>query len=292
MSRWQAAAPWSWWRWESAWEGQWGSGDWGAEHPAFSSHEEWCYTPSPATYSCYAEADQGISWQQAEPEGNFQQGAGVPAEDEAADVQGGAGAGSVQPRRRRPAKEAGDRTKGQGRHWCHIWLHQPRDHPEIRLVPMVIGSKGCNTKEIHNASGCKVRVRGKGSGHLEVEGKKEAPVPLMVAVTADRMDPKGFKTAITMTLARLKIMADKFGEICRTGGLQVPQLPLFSIGEFNEGAQNVIQESLNEAGVTWQGEITTTNASPANDGEDPEGELPQLIQRAVENFLNAADKDD
>ena len=160
------------------------------------------------------------------------------------------------------------------------------------MVPMLIGTKGCNTKAIWQASGCKVRVRGLGSGHWEVEGKKEAPVPLMVAVTADRMDPKGFKTAITMTLARLKIMADKFGEICRTGGLQVPQLPLFSIGEFNEGAQNVIQESLNEAGVTWQGEITTTNASPANDGEDPEGELPQLIQRAVENFLNAADKDD
>lgn len=38
---------------------------------------------------------------------------------------------------------------------------------------------------IYESTGCKVRVRGRGSGHLEQSTQAEAPTPLMLAVTAE-----------------------------------------------------------------------------------------------------------
>ncbi len=53
---------------------------------------------------------------------------------------------------------------------------------------------------IFNVTGAKVRIRGRGSGHLEVGGKHEAPVPLMVAITADQEAVGNFRRAVMMTL--------------------------------------------------------------------------------------------
>jgi hypothetical protein len=53
---------------------------------------------------------------------------------------------------------------------------------------MLIGRGGENTKTVNARTGAKVRIRGKGSGHREVRELKEAPVPLMVAITSDAAD--------------------------------------------------------------------------------------------------------
>jgi len=65
------------------------------------------------------------------------------------------------------------------RAWVHMYLHA--GDPNFDLVKKVIGKSGSNTRDIFNATGCKLCVRGRGSGHLEpVDGRqREAPVPLM-----------------------------------------------------------------------------------------------------------------
>lgn len=156
------------------------------------------------------------------------------------DVWSSKGESSAPPRRRKP------HDRQPGRLWCHIFLH--KGHPEFDLVPMLIGKGGCNMRDIYQKTHCKIRVRGRGSGHLEVEGKKEAPVPLMVAVTANVTDSDGFKLAIQMTLARLKTVDDNFTMFCQGRGIQAPNHRLFSIGELSKGAENVLGDALRDSG--------------------------------------------
>ena len=77
---------------------------------------------------------------------------------------------------------------------CHVFLN--KRHSEFDLVPMLIGRSGCHMREIYQATNARLRVRGRGSGHLEVDGAKEAPVPLMVAVTSEGVDQARFRTAV------------------------------------------------------------------------------------------------
>ncbi|CAK0816169.1 unnamed protein product [Prorocentrum cordatum] len=124
--------------------------------------------------------------------------------------------------------------------WCYIFLH--KRHPEFDIVPMLIGRGGRNMREINTATNAKIRVRGKGSGHLEADGRGEAPVPLMVAVTANHADAEGFKQAIQMTLARLREVSDKYRLFCQNKGLPPPssQETVFSIGEVSKEAKAML----------------------------------------------------
>jgi len=109
---------------------------------------------------------------------------------------------------------------------------------------MLIGRGGKNMRKIYTATNAKIRVRGRGSGHLEVDGKKEAPVPLMVAVTANKADADGFKLAVEMTLANLKDVGESFEQFCHQRGLEPPKEPVYSIGELSKGAELLLRDVL------------------------------------------------
>ena len=93
--------------------------------------------------------------------------------------------------------------------WCHI--HLMMISPGFDLVPMIIGREGCNMRRISETTNAKIRIRGKGSGYFEGRERKEAPTPLMVAVTTDRnRDFNEFRTAVYMLLKELKRVAQRF----------------------------------------------------------------------------------
>ena len=69
------------------------------------------------------------------------------------------------------------------------------------------------------ATHAKLHIRGHGSGHLEVDGRTEARVPLMVAVTSLKVDPEGFPRAIALTLERLIEVAAHYKIFCSQRGL-------------------------------------------------------------------------
>mmetsp|Transcript_54367 Transcript_54367/g.86504 ORF Transcript_54367/g.86504 Transcript_54367/m.86504 type:complete len:338 (-) Transcript_54367:31-1044(-) len=94
---------------------------------------------------------------------------------------------------------------GQKRFCCNFILRFPPDR-----VPMVIGKGGQNTKDIYFQTGCKIRVRGRGSGHLEQGTSEEAPTPLMLAVTAEPNNKAGFIKAVELSLALLENLEERY----------------------------------------------------------------------------------
>ncbi|CAK0892224.1 unnamed protein product [Prorocentrum cordatum] len=112
---------------------------------------------------------------------------------------------------------------------------------------LAIGHRGCNMRRISVATGAKLRIRGRGSGFLEGKDQQEAPVPLMVAVTADREDAADFVRAVEMTLQYLHSLEEPFHSFCRRHGFR-HRGPFVSLdGE----ARELLAEALTEA--PWAG---------------------------------------
>ena len=128
--------------------------------------------------------------------------------------------------------------------WLHIYLHLR--HMDFDLVPMLIGRKGIGTRAIAMATDSKLRVRGRGSKHLEVEGKKEAPVPLMIAITANKADCLQFRKGVDLLVHRLLQLSDHYKCFCAMRDLPIPteREPLFSFGEFAISAEAILVDLL------------------------------------------------
>jgi hypothetical protein len=167
----------------------------------------------------------------------------------------------------KPTPSAVPKTKSRAarqsqgaRLWCHIFITKP--HPQFDLVPMLIGRGGCNMRDIYNATDAKIRVRGRGSGHLEVEGVKEAPVPLMVAVTADGIKPKLFQLAVEMTISKLQEISSerlwKFGEL--SADAQTVLAPLLAAAAKAEAASQTA--SMPPAAAARPGLIASSRVIP------------------------------
>ena len=94
--------------------------------------------------------------------------------------------------------------------WCHIFLIKPHaDFDLVQIQEMLVS----HAREICTAteSKAKILVRGQGSGHLEVEGVKEAPVHLMVAISCEAGDNiVPFETAVHMMVYLLNCVQKFF----------------------------------------------------------------------------------
>jgi hypothetical protein len=93
-------------------------------------------------------------------------------------------------------------------------------HHGFALVPIVIGRGGENTRRIAEATGSKIRIRGRGSGHKEANGK-EAPTPLMLAVTAEADNIEGFQDAVVQSINLLRGVERRYRAHCREGSFEV-----------------------------------------------------------------------
>ena len=125
--------------------------------------------------------------------------------------------------------------------WAHIYLHMQLEG--FDLVPRLIGRKGCNMRRIAECTGAKVRIRGQGSGHLEVDGSKEAPTPLMVAVTTDHQDPQMFRLAVEMLLKELRTVEGRFQSFCRRKQVE-HEGPCYSVGVLQKNAEEALGDLL------------------------------------------------
>ncbi|CAK0821123.1 unnamed protein product [Prorocentrum cordatum] len=123
---------------------------------------------------------------------------------------------------------------------AHILLHMQA--PGFDLVPRLIGRSGCNMRRIFGATGAKVRIRGRGSGFLEGRCLQEAPIPLMVVVTAGPEDAAGFVVAVEMVLQELRGLEEAFRLHCRRGQLR-PGRRCFSV-EATGPARDHLAEAL------------------------------------------------
>ena len=113
------------------------------------------------------------------------------------------------------------------------------------LVHEIVGKHGCNMRNIHDATGCKLRVRGYGSGYLE-DGVHEAPVPLMLAISAEKWNKVGFKLAVHQACVKLKGVEDAYVDICR--GFW-SDWRLFAIGDLSRNGHRVFAKALRDEGL-------------------------------------------
>lgn len=104
-----------------------------------------------------------------------------------------------------PRGKGNRRRPNQKRFCCNFILKLPSTY-----VPVIIGKGGQNTKDIFCKTGCKIRVRGRGSGHMEQGTTEEAPTPLMLAVTAEPNNQAGFVKAIKLSLELLESIEERF----------------------------------------------------------------------------------
>jgi len=112
--------------------------------------------------------------------------------------------------------------------WAHMYLHPAE--PDFELVKKVLGKGGANTIKINDATGAKLRVRGRGSGHIEVDGR-EAPVHLMLAITTVKDDRDGFMKAVMMAIELLLFVSLQYQLFCWQQGLPAPHYHRHSFGE-------------------------------------------------------------
>mmetsp|Transcript_75340 Transcript_75340/g.140493 ORF Transcript_75340/g.140493 Transcript_75340/m.140493 type:complete len:343 (+) Transcript_75340:70-1098(+) len=118
---------------------------------------------------------------------------------------------------RRPSSQGGKESVSQipsGRaaklkFWVHFYLDPEMLEASFCLCKKIIGTKGQNMKDIHDATDAKIRLRGRGSGHKEHNGW-EANVPLMLAVTTPMSDMSKFQDAINRAMDLLENVEEKF----------------------------------------------------------------------------------
>lgn len=91
---------------------------------------------------------------------------------------------------------------------------------EFDLVPRLIGRGGSNMKSIAHACNAKVRIRGRGSGYFEGPEKKEADLPLQVALSCET--DKDYKQGRKMLSELLDNMAAQFALFCRDHNIEPP----------------------------------------------------------------------
>jgi len=143
------------------------------------------------------------------------------------------------------------KRKGLPRLWCHIYLHMKV--PGFDLVPMIIGCHGCNTGRIATQTSTKIRVRGQGSGHLEFPYQKEAPAPLMVAVTANKINRSGFEEAVHMTVKLLCKIEKRFVSHCWRMVGCAPEGPPFTFGDVSPSALDWVASTFDVKMATIDG---------------------------------------
>ncbi|CAE7717869.1 Dnah7 [Symbiodinium pilosum] len=97
---------------------------------------------------------------------------------------------------------------------CNFILRMGSDY-----VPTIIGKGGINTRSIHEETGCKVRVRGRGSGHKEQHSNQEAPTNLMLAVTSEASNKEGFISAVYLGIRLLWAVDKRFQYDCKMWGI-------------------------------------------------------------------------
>lgn len=136
------------------------------------------------------------------------------------------------------------RSQGQPRRWCCFYLRMA-DVPDFDLVPMIIGRGGRNTRDIAAAADAKVRVRGQGSGHLEVTTRREAPTPLMLVVATESDNRSGFHLAVRMATDLLRSVELRYSRHCASRGVE-PASPAFALGPMSDALYAELGRALGE----------------------------------------------
>eukprot|EP00931_Biecheleriopsis_adriatica_P081435 TRINITY_DN54764_c0_g1_i1.p2 TRINITY_DN54764_c0_g1~~TRINITY_DN54764_c0_g1_i1.p2 ORF type:complete len:126 (-),score=24.87 TRINITY_DN54764_c0_g1_i1:22-399(-) len=103
---------------------------------------------------------------------------------------------------------------------------------KFRFVPALYGEGGSVMKAIAQACRGKLRVRGKGSRHLEGSRKKEAPIPLQLSLSCKCHED--LKIGHAMVLDVINELEARFEVFCSQHDLELPAT-FFTLRLHNDG---------------------------------------------------------
>jgi hypothetical protein len=106
--------------------------------------------------------------------------------------------------------------------------------PSFSLVKKLIGKEGRNMKKIFEATQTRIRIRGRGSGYKEQNGN-EAPVPLMIALSAEHGQMDNFRVAFDMINQLLWEVTQLFRASAAAGRATPSQL--FWVGDIEQASR-------------------------------------------------------
>jgi hypothetical protein len=96
---------------------------------------------------------------------------------------------------------------------------------DFQVARRIIGQKGANMKRIVEATGAKLRLRGKGSGYLEGPLKEESNEPLHLCVSC--ISQKGYNDSINAVSEILQTVYEDYKKYRRVKGL--PEIPALDV---------------------------------------------------------------
>jgi len=105
---------------------------------------------------------------------------------------------------KKPYINAMPRRGALSRLHCNMYLIL--ENPN-KSIPRIIGQGGAHVRMIAEATHSKIRVRGRGSGHRETDGR-EASVPLMISISAAGTEAGNFATAVSSVIQLLERLSD------------------------------------------------------------------------------------
>jgi len=94
------------------------------------------------------------------------------------------------------------------------------DEPKFQVKFKVLGPRGKNVKDIVEATGAKLRLRGRGSGFLEGDDRRESTDELMLCVSAPE---EGYQEAVRLVTELLLKIYEQHRAFCRKSGAPASQ---------------------------------------------------------------------
>jgi len=126
-------------------------------------------------------------------------------------------------KRRQSWSQNSGKQKHGAKHQCQF-LVGIEEEPTFQVKRRLLGPHGQHMKAIAEASGVKLRLRGRGSGFLEGVEQEESADPLMLCISAP--DAAVYKYAVKLTRELLDGIHRDFCQFCMEVGWPVPSLVL------------------------------------------------------------------
>ncbi|CAE7560609.1 unnamed protein product [Symbiodinium natans] len=174
------------------------------------------------------------------------------------------------------AKSAKKHNPGQ-KIWCHFFIDPVMLRNGFDVNKKLIGHGGANTKRIYEETGAKIRLRGRGSGHVEGD-RGEAPVHLMLAVTSETRNQDNFLVALELSAQLLQKVTIRYPDFCKAYGIPPPTEPLFWVGELSQEALSSLSWAADDKVQIGKVAvpIVVDVSSPTKRNAKPRG--PELLQ--------------
>lgn len=109
-----------------------------------------------------------------------------------------------------------------------------------QLVRRLLAGGGARIRAIHEATGAKLRIRGRGSGHREGWMQVEAPEPLMLVISSPPGRRRAFREAVWLAI---DLLCEEESNYARwLGRRRLRPVRLFNFGAIHRRALPIIRD--------------------------------------------------